>query len=282
MINVNRSYYTLSCYTSLSELYNDLDKKKRRASADKESETGSPGFTGTRSLEEAWDLFLHGDEELSKKIKSEQKNIDISKLLGNVIKRKSTYDSVVGFQVNVPNYLTGIPTDMIAEVPNKKSQKILNIVINGSVSCEITTEEIIKAGSYYYIVIDLLEKAGYRCNVYVTCAFSHNCFEGYLVLRAKTDREPFNREKIAFLLANPSFHRRINFKYIETCECRGEPTDHGYGSPVTNSKHIKEIFEKELKGNFMVWSLQKDTSVKVEDIIERLEKEGIKLKEGEN
>ena len=279
MIDVRRREYVFNCYNTCSELYNDLKNKKRRPTADDESETGNPGFCGTRSLDEAWDLFLHGDEKLYNEIKEKAKKIDISKLLGNVIKRSSTYNDVVGFQANVPNFLLGIPTDMIATVPNKKSQKILNIVINGAVSCGISTSEIETAGSYYYIVIDLLEKAGYRCNVYVTCGFRESGDEGYLVLRAKTDREPFNKEKMAFLLANPSFHRRINFKFIETCDCRCEPTSFGYGSPVTDNNHVKKIFEKELNANFIVWSIQKDHSVKLEDIIERLEKDGIKLKE---
>ena len=281
MIHSRTRDYTFSCYTSISELYNDLNTKKRRPTADSESETGSKGFTGTKSLEEAWDLILHGDIELYKSIKDKAKAIDVTKILGNVIKRNSLYNSVVGFQANVHNYLLGLPEDMINHIPNRKSQKILNIVVNGSVSCGISTEDIEKAGAYYYIVIDLLEKSGYRCNVYVTCAFREGGDEGYLVLRAKTDREPFNREKMAFLLANPSFHRRINFKYIETCDCRSEPTHCGYGSPITEDEKIKKVIDKELNTDTIVWSIQKDYNVKVENIIERLEKQGIKLKEGD-
>ena len=279
MIHSRRNNYTFSCYSSSSELYNDLNKKPRRPSASSSSENRDRDFTGTESLEEAWNLFLHGDEELYKRIIKKSKEIDISKILGNVIKRNTLRNSVIGFQANVPNYLLGLPEDMIDFIPKNTSQKILNIVVNGSVSCGVSTEDIEKAGAYYYIVIDLLEKAGYRCNVYVTCAFRESGDEGYLVLRAKTDKEPFNREKMAFVLAHPSFHRRINFKYIETCDCKCEPTDYGYGSPITDNQKIKNVIDRELKANTIVWSIQKDYEVKIEDIIDRLEKQGIKLRE---
>ena len=204
--------------------------------------------------------------------------MNIDKILGNAVKRNSTYNSVVGYQVNVPNYLSGVPTDMIANVPKKTSQKIINLIINVTISGGNSKESYKKAGAYYFAIIDLLEKSGYRCNIYVAiCERSKD--EIFMFLRGKTDREPFNREKLAFILAHPGFFRRIGFKWIESCNCYGEPTRDGYGIPITDSDKIKRIAKKELKADFMVWNMQQDFRVEIEDIIERLKEQGIKIGE---
>ena len=182
MLSIRKRDYLLDCYSNISEMYNDLKNKPRRRGADTSSADGSFSFTGTNSLEEAYDLMIRGDDKLYKKIKDESKKIDISKILGNVIKRNRIYNDIVGFQANVPNYLLGIPIDMISTIPNRKSQKILNIIINVTVSCGISTEQYSKAGAYYYILIDLLEKAGYRCNIHLLMA-ERSKDEIYLLLK---------------------------------------------------------------------------------------------------
>ena len=278
MLYSKRDGYIFECFSNISELYNGIKDRKKRYDAKEESNSDDYYFTKTHSLEESYDLMIHGDLELSKRINDEAKKIDISKILGNVVKRNSTYNSVVGYQVNVPNYLSGVPTDMIANLPKKTSQKVVNILVNTSVSCSVRASDIEKAGGYYYIVIDLLEKAGYRCNVYVLASYE-SYDDGYMIVRAKTDKEPFNKEKMAFLLAHPSFHRRINFKWMECVDCKGEPTRDGYGRPITDSEKIKNVVDKELKANFIIWNVQKDYKVKVEDILKNLEKDGIKIGE---
>lgn len=279
MLSIRRKDYLLDCYSNISDLYNDLKDKPRRPRASSSSEDGDYYFSKTRSLEEAYDLMIHGDNELYKQIKDTVKSLNIDKILGNVVKKSSLYNSVVGFQPNVPNFLKGIPTDMIAEKQNKKSQKILNIVINVTVSARVRAEDIIKAGAYYYTVIDLLEKSGYRCNVYSMANFETYSDNGYMLVKVKTDREPFNKEKVAFVIAHPSFLRRINFKWTESCNCKGEPTDDSYGRPITDDMKIKNVLSKELKADFIVWSMQEDYKVDIEKIIEKLKKQGIKIGE---
>lgn len=280
MLSIRRDKYLLDCYSDISEMYNDLKDKPRRPNAkDGSDDRDNSRWYGSNSLDDAYDLMIKGDSELYKKIKDTLKKLDVEKIIGNVIKKNTTYNSVVGFQPNVPNYLKGIPIDMIAEKPTRKSQKILNIVINVTVSCGISAESYQKAGAYYYAIIDLLEKSGYRCNVYVMIAEDDDRDNIYLMLRAKTDREPFNKEKIAFLLAHPSFFRRVGFKWIESCNCKSEPTRYGYGTPITNNKKIKDIVDKELKADFMIWSIQDDYKVEIETIIKKLKDKGIKIGE---
>lgn len=279
MLSIRKNEYILDCYSDISDLYRDIKDKKRRKTARLASEERDYSFTHTYTLDEAYNLMIHGDSKLYKEIKDTVKSLNIDKILGNVVKKSSLYNSVVGFQPNVPNFLKGIPTDMIAEKQNKKSQKILNIVINTTCSCGVNASDITKAGAYYYTIIDLLEKSGYRCNVYSMANFHTYEDDGYMLLRIKTDREPFNKEKIAFVIAHPSFQRRINFKWMEGCNCKGEPTRESYGRPITDDNKIKLVLNKELKADFIVWSMQEDYKVKIERIIEKLKEQGIKIGE---
>ena len=118
----------LNNFQSLSELYNFLLKTPRRAGAEKSSENEKNTWNGNVTLEEAYELMLNGDSKLYKEF-IEKKDLDVEKKIGNVINKKTFKNDIVGFQPNVPNYVLGIPTNMINEEPTKLSQKILNIAL---------------------------------------------------------------------------------------------------------------------------------------------------------
>lgn len=279
MIEYKKDKILLDIYDNISEFYNWCKKTPRREAAYKKSENDNYSFTHTHSLEEAYELMIYGDEELYKQINDEKKKIDVDKILGNAIKGKKIKQDIVGYQVNVPSYLIGIPTNMINEEITKKSQKIINLVINTTVSCGKSTSEIIKCGIYYITIIDLLEKMGYRCNLYSMSNFECSGEIGMQLLKIKTDREPFNIKKLAFVLANPSFQRRIGFKWTESCNCDTEPTHCSYGRPFTDDDEIRKILKRFTKTDFISWSLQTDTEdgLSVEKLIEKLKKDGIKI-----
>ena len=266
-------------FENISELYNWCKKTPRRRGANNCSEDSGYSFTRTHTLEEAYELMIYGDEELYNKIKQEKRKIDVDKILGNAIKGKRIKKDIVGYQVNVPDFLVGIPTNMINEENTKKSQKIINLVINLTVNCGVRSSDIINAGIYYITIIDLLEKSGYRCNLYAMANFQYDGEIGMQMVKIKTDREPFNIKKLGFVLAHPSFQRRINFKWEESCNCETEPTHGAYSKPFTNDKRIKEILKNFTKIDFISWSLQDDVSEKIdiEKIIKKLKKDGIKI-----
>lgn len=270
----------LNIFPNISEFYKFVKDTPRRRGAERSSETNGYDFTGTHSLGEAYKLLLETDDKLYKEFKELDK-IDISKLLGNVINRKKSYNDVVGYMPNVPNYVRGIPTNMINEEPKRLSQKILNIFINIDCSAYVNKEDMKKAGLKYTQIIDLLEKAGYRCNLYSGMSVDGRCSEiGWCFVRIKTDREPFNIKKCIFPLSHPGMFRRIGFKWIECADFSYELTETGYGRPYTNNKKTKEFLEKQLKMNVIVWSFQDVKGVSIENIIKKLKDEyGIEIGE---
>lgn len=270
-------------FSNISEFYNFLLKTPRRSTADNSSEEeGNTSFRGTSSLKEAYNLLLSGDEKLYKKFK-EQEDMDITKMLGNVINKNKIKNDVVGFQPNVPLYLLGVPNNMINQEPKKLSQKVLNIALVMSVSAGVSKETLQSIGMKYAQVIDLLEKSGYRCNLYIGHAGEHSGEKDMCFIRIKTDREPFNLKKCVFPIAHPSMFRRVMFRWIECCDVDKELTKGffgGYGHPVENKDYIQKVMEDNLKANFIVWNFQNTDYQKVgiPKILEDLEKNyGIKI-----
>ena len=255
-------------------------KKPRKSGRDNSSESESYDFTGTHSYSEALDLMMYGDEETFKKVIEEKNKIKIDGFLGNVANRQRYENNVYGCVPNIPSYLMGYPIDMINSVKDQPSHKIVNIFLDMSCNAGIGKEDIINAGVKYLSVIDLLEKKGYRCNLYagVSSKYGYSDYEAYYMLvKVKTDREPLNIKKICFTIANPSFLRRIYFRWAEVFDFESDITG-GYGSNLDSDK-VKSLFNNNVKDSFIVWCYQDDGAQRcsVEELIKKLKESGITL-----
>ena len=282
-IRKDKEKILLNVFSNISEYYNFCKKTPRRPSADNSSEdTGGDRkkWTGTETLEEAYELLVNGDEKLFQEISKKKNKIDITKVLGNKIGKNRPFNDIVGFQADVSSYLKGIPTNMINQKPLKVSQKILNIFIDGAVSAGVSPTKIREAGVIYASVIDILEKRGYRCNLYIIESSEYEQWNYYSITRVKTDREPFNLKKLAFPIAHPAYFRRIGFKWIESCNIPVEPTSWGYGKPINDKKKMKDTLEKYLKMNVILWRKNESYDVTIENVLKNLKDSGINL-EGE-
>lgn len=281
MLEIKKKDLLINSYSNISELYNWLQKTQRRPTARKRSEsTDDINFYGTRSLEESYDMLIHSDEKLYKEIDEINRKIDITKIIGNKISRRKEKQDVVGYQPNVPLYLMGTPENMINQEPKKISQKILNICLNVSVNWSISKQQIKNAGSIYAKTIDILEKMGYRCNLYILSVAQVYSETAYCLVKVKTDREPFNLKKLCFLMANSGYDRRIIFKWLECCKMDNEITEYSYGRPITDKALITNTLRKHLKIEPIIWNIQSENkTVEIDKILEDLENQGIKIKE---
>lgn len=279
MYSIRKNNILLDVFSNINDYVEYIDNPKnnkhRRENA---SQTEDKNFTGTSSYEEARDLLQFGDEKTLDKIKKIQRELKIDKLLGNNINKKKSYMDVVGYQPCVPLFLNGVPNCMISDEKTKTDFKILNLYLNFCVSARVRTGDLQKAGAIHAMMIDLLEKKGYRINLYVgevsTCDGETimNC------IKVKTDREPLNLKKLAFAIANPSMLRRIGFKYTEVCESNTDFTNNSYGTPVEDENRIKNILSDRFKTEFMVFSYQNiGHDFNIENMIKKIEEKGIHL-----
>lgn len=195
-------------------------------------------FTNTQTYEEAVRLLLKGWPtilaELQDKISTNVYNYNISK-------KSTLHNSVVGYCPNVPNALMNLPNSMFFRELDKIENKTLHIVYCNSVSCNESTENIIKAGSILLSAIKILElqKISIRLDL---------CFFGGIersgrqciccMIKMKDYNEQLDLLKLSFPLAHPSMLRRIGFSAAETIP--GPTIDFpNYGRVMTLEEHSK-------------------------------------------
>lgn len=275
MLEVKDKRHYLNIFDNITDLTCYL-KRPIKQGRRNESDKPDKNFSGTNNYAEALELLTYGDEKLLKEIKENSKKMKIEKMLGNCVNRQSYEQRVYGCVPNVPAYLMGNPINMINPEKNKISHKIINIFLNISCAWNVSANEITRMGTIYLNVIDMLEKKGYRCNLYAG-DFTEDyddCYQVFMT-RIKTDREPLNIKKMAFPLAHPSMLRRIYFRWAEVHDYN-DMTNDGYGQPFNETAVIKEVLQKDTKEDFLVFSY-KNTGETIEQVLDRLKKQGIDL-----
>lgn len=286
MIEINKKNFYFTMYDNITELTSYINNRERKIGRDSSSSRSGSDFSGTNSFEEAFDLLKYGDESLYSKIKMKKEQIDVNKLIGigNVNNRLKYEKRVYGAIPNVPLYLQGYPLDMINPEKTLPNNRIINIILTVGVPCHVSKEEIIDTGIAYLNILELLEKKGYRCNLWAgVTAESHysDNLKEFMLARIKTDREPLNLKKICFPIAHPSMLRRIYLKWAEVNDGEGDITNDGYGTNL-DKKDIEKIINKELKDKYIVLTFtdtseDRHTIKKMEHIIEELKKQGINI-----
>ena len=268
MINVFQGNVNVSYYETIDELTNHLEATPSlRHNA---AEEGDYDFTGTKSFKEAIDLCKYGDEELRKYIYEQNLKFDNVDTCNKV--KRSTVNDVVGFMPNVPNYIMGVPTNMIRDNRTMINSKVLNVYINVSAAWYVNKDDIKRIAAKYVCAINKLEEEGYRCNIYAGSAGERMSKKNLLVVKIKSDKEPMNLAKMAFPLCHPSMLRRLKFKWMEII-----PLDFGsgYGTTVSDDAEINKLLRLIFRDTkFTILSVAGNNG-DVTDIMETLKKKGM-------
>ena len=150
---------------------------------------------------------------------------------------------VAGGAVNVPAFLSGVPTCMHSVTRKKVKSKIVKIGILCDVLCDISPERYKRAGELMTKTVARLEKAGYRIrllalNVYEDRDYSSrgNKFDGrrdvWMVSHMiKRENEPMNYRRIMFPLTRVAYLRGLGFAWMAV---NGSPYIYGLGGLITN------------------------------------------------
>lgn len=179
----------------------------------------SDSWAGTKTFQEARDLFIYGDEKHYQILLEEMKktNKKLSSFFSSVGNQSIPKVQVEGFVPHVPNALQNLPNAMITREIQSKKRKILKILYFDSANCGTEGESLSKAGIALLNVINALERQGISVALYLSFFSAHKGDEDtYAQLRLKNYEERLNLKKISFPLANPAMFRRIGFKWLET------------------------------------------------------------------
>lgn len=223
-------------------------------------------FTGTKDYGTANDLMLHGWKDGAKRVQAAM--IRAASVTGP---RPRCYNSVVGFAPNVPNYLTGVPLNMINKKLVRVPARVVDIVYNCACDCSIASGEIENAAAKLFNVAAGLEKSGIRVNLWVVCINFGNNQNASLAVKIKTASQPFNLLKMVYPCVHPSFLRRQYFAALERMGVTGSRAIwRCYGRVITDSAKIKNsvaAFGISDKNIFNYYTLSGKTETQIADMI---------------
>lgn len=220
-------------FANMSEYHSYLESGKVQPAfkSRQASKSGGKRFTGTESYEEADKLYLWGDEETAKKLDG---SYSIKTMIRKYAATKPTtkkFVSVCGAVPHVPNYIAGIPTNMIAIRRVKVKERVTDVFFNMCISCDVSTEEIIETTIELFKAIMTIESSGTRVNLYAGEAVinkSHTQVAG-MAIKIKNATQPIDIVKMVYPLVNPSMLRRHHFRWLEVTKGIEKDFHNGYG-----------------------------------------------------
>lgn len=237
MANYIRKFETISQYVSY---LNNTPYSQHYTEDSRSSHNGTESFTGTESYEQANNLLIFGDKANLDKLSQEMVKINSHK--GECTKHV-IYSDTWGFMPNVVNYINGLPQNMynVRQQKYLGGTKIVNIIFNVGVDCSWTTSKIIECGAKVLSAVSLLEKQGYRVNLYTFSVSKSGAEKIAVAVRIKRSDDRMNLMKTAYPLVNPSWERRHFFKFIESANVNHRFS--GYGSVVRKFEDVKDILK---------------------------------------
>lgn len=224
-------------FSSLEDFYkyitttplNDTFRWERLAST--EISEHKNNWSGTRTFEEACDLFKNGWSEMSERLKNRLKvegKFEPSMTYRNV-------QSVQGYHPIVPLYLMGIPNNMVTKKMVPMKQKVVTLNKSLDYSSRVKSEQIIEESIKAFRIIQKLESQNYRVNlnlvIGVSGVYGGQSEKYFIKIRLKSSTEKLNISKLSFPLVHPSMLRRLYFRFMEVHPGVGRTFLRGYGQP---------------------------------------------------
>lgn len=233
------------------------------------SERAGSWWNGTKSLDEALNLFQYGWDEKTKELKE---------VLGKPNLKQKTYvksffTDVLGFQAIVPNYLMGLPKTMVNSYMKPIKSKIINICVTCNYLSDVSAKEIFENAINQTLVVNTLESMGYRVNLSVLNISTAGGRINALKIKVKSSTEKLNLSKLSFALIHPSMLRRIVFALFERLD-EYDISDFkwGYGRSIDDKEMQKnENIKNLLGGEYILPSFLSREEVKSENFFKNFE-----------
>lgn len=197
------------------------------------SETNGEDFTKTKTYSESAELMATGYKDGLEKLNS-AKGVKIT--ASARVSKSVPQVGIVGHAPHVPNAIAGIPQSMISVTQQTQKSKVINILYDCTDSCNVSTEDFIKAGRNLLDLIIALEAQGCRVSLEIMICACVKKQKVACTIKVKDHRQPINPLKVSYLLIHPSFFRRQGFRWIETTPLITDSDfRYGYGCPLRRS-----------------------------------------------
>lgn len=237
---VDKQTYIIEEFNTFGELINTNDSRTQNFGNARTSDDDS--WYGA-SYDEAVKMLRYGwqDDEKVKQM-CDTINNNLSKLQDE---QKMTFkNDIVGYAPIVPLALKGVPQSMINTARKPKKSKVINLIIDVSVSCGTSVEEILEWGAKMTAKIMSLEKQGYRVKIEVVNTYTRDDWTSKvhaLKVLVKGENQPFDIKRMMFPLAHGAFFRRIGFDWYERLPEAQHFGEYGYSLIQHNKKHAEAV-----------------------------------------
>lgn len=247
-------------FNGISELAEYIKKAKVSTSFNKER-LGSERIKGSGyddedyndfyNFDEAFNALVYGTDKYYKKFNYNFKKVNEYISKRNIHKGVIYKNDVIGFTPIVANYLKRIPINMINKDIKEKERKVATIIIEKAMTAGYKSKDMIKFSSIILGLVQVLEKKGIRCRIYISSSFIETDEVYAFKLKIKDFTQPLNLYKIQFPIISTDMFRRIGFRLLETCEyLKEESWRFTYGTTLVGEKEgyrlIEGIPEKKL------------------------------------
>lgn len=219
-------------YNSIPELYDHIRTAKRNKAWE-----GDSIFDNSESYLKSWcgelpdeamEKFFKGDADAAKKIKAQGEILNEAQ--GGTMPKIEI--GVYGCIPSVPNYLRGVPANMMRVVREPRRNPVIDIYVENSIYDRIDTDKVAEKAAIIANVIYATEMAGVRVNLYAvnTSHDHHDTGKAYaMVVKIKDADAPLNLLNIAFCVCNKAMHRSIFLMWLER---HANNRVSGYGAPM--------------------------------------------------
>lgn len=179
--------------------------------------------------------FDTGDIDNARKIKAEGEILNEAK--GGMMPKIEL--GVYGCIPSVPNYLRGVPTNMMRVVREPRRNPVIDIFVENSIYDGIDTKKVAQKAAIIANVITATEMAGVRVNLWTVNTADDCSGDKYAcIVKIKDAQSPLNLLNIAFPCCNRAMHRSIFLMWLERMS---DKRLSGYGRPMKGKEVEKEF-----------------------------------------
>lgn len=223
-------------YNSISELYDHIQNTKRNAAWENDSffdhSTSYIQEWSGETPEDAMKKLSNGDAVAAAKIKAQGEILNEAQ--GGTMPKIEI--GVYGCIPSVPNYLRGVPANMMRVVREPRRNPVIDIYVENSIYDGINVDKVAQKAAILANVIYATELAGVRVNLYAvnTADDHHTTNKKYaMVVKIKDADAPLNLLNMAFAVCNKAMHRNIFFAWLER---HAKNRMCGYGRPMRGNE----------------------------------------------
>lgn len=191
-------------------------------------------FAGVRNVDEAFNLLERGDANSAARIKAKG-NIRV-KMTGA---SPSLETAVVGCVPHIPNYIMGLPKQMMKVTRIPRKIPVIDVYLFISFASRTSADSIANAGLAIANAVNATELKGVRVNLYAVCSSADRHGHKYAVVtKIKDAKEPLNLLNVAFPIIHPAFFRVCYLLCLEANTPK-YISNHGWALDFTGIRELR-------------------------------------------